>query len=104
MSPAYKAYLRTTLRKAQGGCCYWCGHAMLTHRKHRNSPRGETLDHIAPRSRGGTSHVMNIVLACRKCNLEKGSGPAPMPAGVGRRGRSERRTALLCQAIGRYAA
>ncbi|HYF52158.1 MAG TPA: HNH endonuclease [Planctomycetota bacterium] len=31
-----------------------------------------TLDHVVPRSRGGTSTWTNIVLACIKCNMRKG--------------------------------
>ncbi|MDX6504093.1 MAG: hypothetical protein QOE29_1218, partial [Gaiellaceae bacterium] len=31
-----------------------------------------TLDHVVPRSRGGTSTWTNIVLACVKCNMRKG--------------------------------
>lgn len=31
-----------------------------------------TLDHVVPRSRGGTSTWNNIVLACIRCNLRKG--------------------------------
>lgn len=31
-----------------------------------------TLDHVTPRSRGGTSTWNNIVLACIKCNMRKG--------------------------------
>ena len=44
--------------------CQYCG------------KRGErsdlTLDHVIPRSRGGTSTWHNIVLACIKCNMRKG--------------------------------
>src|SRR5204863_3442737 len=31
-----------------------------------------TLDHVIPRSRGGTSTWQNIVLACIRCNMKKG--------------------------------
>jgi len=31
-----------------------------------------TLDHVVPRSRGGTSTWQNIVLACIRCNMKKG--------------------------------
>lgn len=32
-----------------------------------------TIDHVQPRSRGGKNTWMNVVLACGKCNYEKGS-------------------------------
>src|SRR3989442_14836557 len=41
--------------------------------------RGETvfeLDHIWPRSRGGTSRVANLALACHACNAAKGARTA----------------------------
>lgn len=34
------------------------------------------VEHIVPKSRGGTDRVSNLTLACRKCNLEKGSKTA----------------------------
>jgi len=30
------------------------------------------IDHIIPRSRGGTNRVDNLTIACQKCNLKKG--------------------------------
>ena len=37
--------------------------------------RGEqlTLDHVVPRSRGGKDHWDNLVSACVRCNVKKGS-------------------------------
>lgn len=32
-----------------------------------------TFDHIIPRARGGSSNWTNVVTACQKCNLTKGS-------------------------------
>lgn len=34
------------------------------------------IDHIIPKSRGGTDRVSNLTLACRKCNLKKGKKTA----------------------------
>ena len=34
------------------------------------------IDHIVPRSRGGTNSVTNLALACSPCNLKKGSRTA----------------------------
>lgn len=31
-----------------------------------------TLDHITPRSKGGSDRITNIVCACRECNHDKG--------------------------------
>jgi 5-methylcytosine-specific restriction endonuclease McrA len=37
-------------------------------------PRDElTIDHVIPRSRGGQSLWENVVLACMRCNMKKGS-------------------------------
>jgi 5-methylcytosine-specific restriction endonuclease McrA len=41
--------------------CQYCG-----------SPGSLTVDHVVPRSRGGTSLWDNIVTACAPCNLRKG--------------------------------
>jgi 5-methylcytosine-specific restriction endonuclease McrA len=43
------------------GICQYCG------------KEGDTIDHIFPRSKGGTHTWDNIVLACRACNYKKGS-------------------------------
>lgn len=43
--------------------CYYC--ALYVSRKNR------TLDHLTPKSRGGTAKKSNIVLACRTCNNAK---------------------------------
>lgn len=57
---AYKGFLRT-----QGRSCYWCG---------RRLRQGQiTLDHITPRSKGGTDHPSNLVPCCSACNCHKDS-------------------------------
>ena len=38
----------------------------------RFSPAALTLDHVLPRSRGGTTGWENVVTACKKCNSKKG--------------------------------
>lgn len=35
--------------------------------------KNATIDHLVPRSRGGTSEPYNLVWACKRCNNEKGS-------------------------------
>jgi 5-methylcytosine-specific restriction endonuclease McrA len=44
--------------------CQYCG---------KSSMNGDlTLDHVLPRSRGGTTSWENLVAACRRCNNRKG--------------------------------
>jgi 5-methylcytosine-specific restriction endonuclease McrA len=45
--------------------CQYCGE--------RKNPVELTLDHILPRSRGGTGTPVNIVTACIRCNQRKGN-------------------------------
>ncbi|MCA9483402.1 MAG: HNH endonuclease [Nitrospina sp.] len=35
-----------------------------------------TVDHIIPKSRGGETNWMNVVVACKPCNLKKGNRTA----------------------------
>ena len=59
---------RTLAWKRGNGTCYYCSVPL--------TPHTATRDHVHPRSRGGVNHqVRNIVLACRPCNLHKGSQP-----------------------------
>lgn len=53
--------------------CQYCG---------RKLPRHElNLDHVTPRSRGGTSTWENVVCSCHECNRHKG-GKSPQEAGM----------------------
>ena len=53
-------YFQELLRKGE---CHYC---------HGIFPPGElTLDHIVPVARGGRSTRGNLVVCCRKCNMEK---------------------------------
>ncbi len=31
-----------------------------------------TLDHLVPKTRGGSNHISNLVLSCSPCNYKKG--------------------------------
>lgn len=45
-------------------------------------PRAElNIDHVTPRSQGGTSHWENVVCSCHRCNRQKG-GRTPAEAGM----------------------
>ena len=62
--PPYKTH-RHTLYGKQEGHCAGCG----IHFPFRNL----TVDHIVPRSRGGTDHLDNLQLLCGACNSMKGT-------------------------------
>ena len=53
------------LYKAYKGTCQYCLNPIPLSQA--------TKDHLYPKSKGGTDHVFNLVLACRKCNSEKDS-------------------------------
>ncbi len=50
---------RRTVFARDGHICQYCG------------ARAESIDHIIPRSRGGTHTWENVVAACRRCNSRK---------------------------------
>ncbi|MDP6461296.1 MAG: HNH endonuclease [Gemmatimonadota bacterium] len=54
---------RRNLFERDRSTCQYCG-------KHED-PETMTIDHILPRSRGGTSSWKNCVIACVHCNLKK---------------------------------
>ena len=63
--PNYRTH-KHTLYGQQEGNCGGC----QTHFPFRNM----TIDHIVPRSKGGTDHEENLQLLCGACNSTKGNG------------------------------
>ena len=63
--PNYAVH-KNDLYGQQAGDCNGCGE----HFRIRNL----TVDHIVPRSQGGTDHPKNLQLLCQACNSTKGSG------------------------------
>ena len=61
----YKTY-KHTLFGLQEGKCNGCQYFLPF--------RNLTIDHIVPRSRGGTNHPDNLQLLCQACNSTKGAG------------------------------
>lgn len=61
------------IRERDGALCWLCGRALdWTLRKGRYP--GITLDHVVPRSLGGTGVLSNLKLAHRICNTVRGNG------------------------------
>lgn len=52
---------RRAVLHRDGNRCQYCG------------KDADSIDHVIPRSRGGTHTWENVVAACRRCNLAKGS-------------------------------
>jgi 5-methylcytosine-specific restriction endonuclease McrA len=53
--------LRNEVLSRDGRKCHYCG-----------STKRLTLDHVVPRSQGGSHDADNLLTACRSCNAEKG--------------------------------
>ena len=56
------AFTRFNLFLRDEFCCQYCG-----------ATGDLTFDHVVPRARGGVTSWENVVAACSKCNLHKGS-------------------------------
>lgn len=54
-------------------CCVWCGQKVATGPGIRDGQPGRlaTLDHLVPRSEGGSNRPANLVTACLECNSER---------------------------------
>ena len=57
-----KRMFREGIKARDGHKCVYCG-----------SSENLTVDHVRPRSKGGTDTADNLVTACRPCNQAKGS-------------------------------
>ena len=52
-------------KQRESACCHWC--------KDSFNPSQCHVDHVIPLSKGGAHCLSNLVIACAKCNLSKGS-------------------------------
>ena len=69
----YVRFSRFNIYARDQNRCQYCG---------RQFPRSElNLDHVVPRSQGGTSVWENVVCSCHRCNRVKG-GRTPAEAGM----------------------
>lgn len=57
--PLYQNKLRSFIFNRSNGKCVYCG------------AKAAEIDHIVPRSKGGTNSVYNLVASCKSCNEKK---------------------------------
>ena len=60
---------RRVLWEEQQGFCWHCSRSVPS--------RESTLEHLHPRSHGGTDEYENLVMSCQKCNLRRGTKKTP---------------------------
>ncbi len=51
--------------------CAYCGAYLYEPSNAPATPFTGTIDHVIPRSKGGTTTLDNLVLACHSCNTNK---------------------------------
>ena len=64
-----KVYTRTRLAEAQNWRCCWCGQGVIPEPNKKNSA---TIEHIIPKSQGGSDDMSNLAVACSSCNNKRG--------------------------------
>ena len=62
--------LRLALYLRDRFACLYCGRDLSD-----AAPADITLDHLLPRSAGGSNEATNLVTACRSCNSARGAKP-----------------------------
>jgi hypothetical protein len=67
--PKGKSRKRVALAEAQNWRCAYCSGVMEDRGR---GPRVATIEHVIPRSRGGTEARLNLVVACHACNTARG--------------------------------
>jgi len=64
---------RRELWHKQKGLCFWCG---------QYTPFDQaTIEHMLPRSQGGSNRMDNLAMACERCNSKR-AGNEGRPLGV----------------------
>ena len=68
--------IRGLLVKRDGLFCHWCGCDLNLDAKQSN-PFFATIEHLVPRSEGGSNNLSNLGLACRPCNHSHAGAKSP---------------------------
>lgn len=63
-------WVRTRLAESQNWRCCWCGRHTSIKRGRRDSA---TVEHVLPKSQGGTDDWENLAMGCARCNSSRGS-------------------------------
>ncbi|MBW4661177.1 MAG: HNH endonuclease [Drouetiella hepatica Uher 2000/2452] len=69
MNPRQRKVRKTQLVSEYGSCCWWCDCKLPSEQL--------TLDHLKPKSKGGSNSLENLRLACRPCNSSRGNSLFP---------------------------
>ncbi|MBK4728446.1 HNH endonuclease [Oxynema sp. CENA135] len=70
-----KRHKKNKLVTLYGACCWWC---------RKNLPKKQlTLDHLIPKSRGGSNSLENLRLSCVECNRARGNSLYPPAHSLG---------------------
>jgi len=66
-----------SLKRKYGPNCTYCEREMIfdTKQYHLHLPNYATLDHVRPKSQGGTARLDNLCLACSSCNNKRQTIP-----------------------------
>jgi 5-methylcytosine-specific restriction endonuclease McrA len=69
MTSKQKRTKKAQLISDYGSRCWWCEHCLPA--------ENLTLDHLKPKSRGGSNSLENLRLACFPCNNSRGNSLYP---------------------------
>jgi len=72
-----KGLFKQELRARDGDACCYCGVVLAF--KDRSSRRYATIEHLVPLSRGGSSQLSNLALACKACNSARPADAWSLP-------------------------
>ncbi|MFM2064568.1 MAG: hypothetical protein RLZZ507_4239 [Cyanobacteriota bacterium] len=69
MNSKQKHSKKQKLSDVYGSCCWWCRKSMSIDKL--------TIEHLLPKSRGGSNSLENLRLACLTCNRSRGNSLFP---------------------------